>query len=1265
MRNYTWLMPLFLAGLFLSSCANYKLNYAKSENGWKDKHPDPELEHSHRMYLVGDAGYLSESGKNPVLDHLKEEVSREGKASSVLFLGDNIYQSGMPEKTAGPEREQAEQRIGAQLDAVAEFPGEILFLAGNHDWRHGLEGVRRQERYVEDFLNGRYGIKDDDEKGWKNYFVPDAGCSGPEVIEINDDIVVLAIDSQWWLADWDKEPKINDGCEIKSRAHFKFEMENVLRKYRRKNVVVAMHHPPYTYGPHGGRNHIKEHFFPLTQLEPHLYIPMPGVGTLAAFLRAAVGSKQDVPNGVYKGLVDALLIGARKNGTYIFASGHEHTLQYIENDNQRFIVSGAGSKTSPVALGTGSKFAYGAPGYSTIDFYTNGEAWVHYWALNKSKSGMEEVYRTQIKAPAEDEEEAEKVDFSEYEQHLATVEKPVIQDKVEPKGNFYSFVMGRHYRDVYLGSYTFPVLDLSTHLGGLTPIKQGGGNQTNSLRLVDGNGREYVLRDLTKDVSRLLPFPLNKMTAARAIAVDNFLSTHPFAPLAIPTLADAAEVYHANPIICYVPKQPALGDYNAHFGGSVYLFEERAGGDWSGTGVFGNSEKIIGTPDLVTKTLKNNNHKIDQRWAVRSRLFDLLIGDWDRHDDQWRWARFKDGKRKFYRPVPRDRDQAFSKYDGVVTAIARQTMPFLRQLRAYSPTIPNMKWATWSSRHFDNGFLNMMTWPEWEREALYIQRNVTDSIIDAAFTTWPERAYALSAEPIKQTLRQRRDSLVEFARRRYLLLAEKVDVYGTDESELFEITRLNNSEVLVRIFELSKKGEPKDLVYERVFNRLETKVINIYGIGDDDVFEVSGEVEQSILIRLIGGQGMDTFIDNSRVIGNLKSTYVYDDREGNVVQGNGDTRDARTRKRIYNLYDHRASHFEYDYTVPLPLFAINPDDGLQLGINLTRTTYRFKKDPYHAQHNFVGSFAFATRSWYLQYNGDYLNTFGTWDFLLETQFSGPTYAFNYFGYGNDADADFENRDINYYRVRQGQLYIFPALKKRFAGNNGQFFIGPMLDARNLEDTEGRFITSPESGLAAKDFETQYFVGAQAGIKFNNLDNWLNPHRGVVFHSKLTYRNHLNRDEYNFYNWRTDLSMYVPLDRQEAVVFATRLGFNHNIRERFEFYHAPSLGGRGSLRGYRAERFYGKTSFYQNIDLRLRLFRTYNKVLPFTMGIFGGFDHGRVWEEEDLTDDVWQYDYGGGVWLSPLDGLMLYFGVFQPKENDEDGPRFFFRLGAGF
>ena len=149
---------------------------------------------------------------------------------------------------------------------------------------------------------------------------------------------------------------------------------------------------------------------------------------------------------------------------------------------------------------------------------------------------------------------------------------------------------------------------------------------------------------------------------------------------------------------------------------------------------FGNSKKIISTYDVLENLTKNHHHKIDQAATIRTRLFDILIGDWDRHDDQWRWASFKEKNKTIYRPIPRDRDQVYSKYDGALFSVLRYTIPFLKQLRKYDQKIPpnKIQWVNYHSRHFDRTFMTEGDWEDWEAEANYIKENVTDEIIEAA-----------------------------------------------------------------------------------------------------------------------------------------------------------------------------------------------------------------------------------------------------------------------------------------------------------------------------------------------------------------------------------------------------------------------------------------------------------------------------------------------------------------------------------------------------
>lgn len=125
------------------------------------------------------------------------------------------------------------------------------------------------------------------------------------------------------------------------------------------------------------------------------------------------------------------------------------------------------------------------------------------------------------------------------------------------------------------------------------------------------------------------------------------------------------------------------------------------------------------------------------------------------------------------------------------------------------------------------------------------------------------------------------------------------------------------------------------------------------------------------------------------------------------------------------------------------------------------------------------------------------------------------------------------------------------------------------------------------------------------------------------------------------------------------MLASRVGFEHRFNDKFAFFQAATLGGTGinsNFRGLRRERYSGHTAFFQNIDLRWKILTSNNRALPFSLGIYGGFDHGRVWADVD-EPDVWHTSYGGGLYASPFDVLTLQLGMFKSEEN-------FWRFGFG-
>jgi hypothetical protein len=213
-----------------------------------------------------------------------------------------------------------------------------------------------------------------------------------------------------------------------------------------------------------------------------------------------------------------------------------------------------------------------------------------------------------------------------------------------------------------------PVFDFMYEQSELEIVKKGGGGQTKSLRLENKDEQQWVLRSIEKDPSKVIP-EVVKMQLAVDVAQDQMSAYLPWAALSVPRLAEAAGIYHTNPRIVYLTKDPRLGPYKDDVWEGLYLFEERPEGNRKDVESFGRSRNIIGTPDMFDEILDDHDNQVDQEHFLKCRLFDVYIGDWDRHEDQWRWAGFNQGDGTVYRAVPRDRDQTFFLNEGVLPGI--------------------------------------------------------------------------------------------------------------------------------------------------------------------------------------------------------------------------------------------------------------------------------------------------------------------------------------------------------------------------------------------------------------------------------------------------------------------------------------------------------------------------------------------------------------------------------------------------------------------
>lgn len=1233
-KNISVSLLYVLILFFLISCATNKPQYGKATEV-KANDSIKRFIVDHTFYLVGDAGNADEEAAKKTLSFLKQKLEKADKNSTLLFLGDNIYPSGMPDVSAGNERTLAEEKMNNQIDLAKSFKGKTLFIPGNHDWYHeGVVGLKRQEQYVNEKLNQ------------KKSFLPKDGCAIDD-ISINDNLTLVTIDSQWYLENWDDNPTINDNCTIKIREDFFIALEDVLNKNQDKTTIVAIHHPLMSNGTHGGQFSLKKQLYPLESK-----FPLPIIGSLINLLRKTTGvSPQDLQNKKYTTLVKRIKALVQDKDNVVIVSGHDHNLQYVEKDNIKQIISGAGSKSEAARTVNPKDFSFGGNGYAVLEVTNRKVAIVSFYGVVDQKEKL--LFRHQLIA---DKVEVPQQNFGnsfpEY------TDATVYDSTLTSKSIAYNFLWGKHYRKYYGKSIEAKNVNLDTLYGGLKPLKEGGGHQSKSLRLEDKSGKQYVMRALKKSAVRFLQSVAFKDqyvekdfkdTYAEDFLLDFYTSSHPYTPFVIGDLADAVGVSHSNPKLFYVPKQNALAGFNENFGDELYMIEERPAEGFEKLQSFGSPDAIVSTEDVLKNLAKDEKYSVDEKAYIKARLFDMLIGDWDRHYDQWRWGEYKVDGKVIYRPIPRDRDQAFPKYGGALLSLLMK-MPALRHMQSFRGDIRSVKWLSVEPYPLDLAFLKTSDVSVWKEQARYIQENLSDKEIDDAFENLPKEMKDNTIERIKGYLKLRREKLDQFGIDYYKVLQKTVLIVGTDKKDKFIINRLPGRKTEVKVVRMKKDGE--ELRYSRIYSKKETNQLWFYGLDDDDVFEVNGEGNNNIVIRLLGGLNNDTYIVESGKkvkvydFASKKNTFEVDKKTDMILRDNYEL----------NTYDYKKP--KYNVIAGFPSAGYNPDDGVKLGVSITYTVNGFKRNPFSQKHNIKTNYYFATSGYELLYKGIFPNIINNWFVELDASITSPNFSSNFFGYGNETPNNDDDLGMDYNRVKIQMMKAAPSLN--WKGDFGAYFSAKAtFESMEVEETTDRFINTP--GLVSESvFRTQNFAGAEVRYGFENYDNPSNPTLGIKFYIEGGWKINLKETDREVPHLESALGFSHKISKGGKLVFGTLVKTKLIFSDDYEFYQMANLGGDFDLRGFRLQRFSGKQLFFQTSDLRLEIGKFKNGIVPVKYGFLGGFDYGRVWLANDFSER-WHTSYGGGIWLNGINVVTAKLSYFQSS----DGGRVSFGLGFGF
>jgi hypothetical protein len=805
------------------------------------------------------------------------------------------------------------------------------------------------------------------------------------------------------------------------------------------------------------------------------------------------------------------------------------------------------------------------------------------------------------------------------------------------KGSLYRFFWGNHYRRDWHAPSDFKIVSLDTLAGGLTPYQTGGGRQSKSLRVTDKEGHEYVFRSIDKSFGKALP-EITQGTFIESLANDQVTISNPYAALVVAPLAEAAGIYHTNPEIYYVPKQKALGKFSDSAGDVLYLFEQRPDEDWSTAANFGNSKNIVGTEKMLEKILDDNDNSVDQKLFLRSRLFDMWIGDWGRHEDQWRWASYKDDKKTLYKPIPRDRDNAFTKFDG---AFLRVLIPAAKayHLQTFDDDLKRVNKFNFPARHLDHHLLNELTKEDWLTIANDLQTRLTDNVIDDAVKKFPKEVYAVSGAGIASKLKARRSHLAEWADTYYTFLSKDVEITGSKKNELVEVKRLNDEETDVAIYKITKEGDvKKNPIYHRIFKRSETNEIRIYGLEGADQYKITGKVRKGIKMRLIGGTDKDVYDDESTVGGPSHKTKIYDN-PGSDINKTKETQLNISSDTAINRYDYK--YFNYNRKGIIPQIFYNNDDRIYAGLGFISVKQKWRKDPFANTHYVDVKYSFPQKGFSSTYYSTFRHLIGKWDLNSYANFDQIRWT-NFYGLGNESQLLSKDRD--FYRIRSEE-FIGRIGVDRVIKNQHRFYINGFIQTyKTLNDTD-RYLAKQTAVNVLPSRITNQYAGAELGYVYQNINDSVLPTKGVAFNLHGSYIDDIQRSKGSIEKYGAETNIYLPVTRKFSFLFragGTTLSGNP------QFYQYNKIGGSETLRGYQRNRFYGNSTAFSQNDLRfITNFRS--RVFNGKIGVFGLFDAARVWLDGE-SSNTWHTAVGGGIILSPFNRVSISAAYAKSGED---------------
>ena len=1096
--------------------------------------------------------------------------------------------------------------IADNIKRLKKVYDKVYLIPGDTEWVFlGPEGIKELDNYLADQFS-------------QDILIPDNACGELEIKEISDDWNLAAIDSKWYFSNWNNDNLFNRGCKIRDRNRFWIHIGEGLSKEKNKMLVFFTYHPPIRFDNSAGYLSWRDHL-----------LPIPVASTIFHSIKCYSCSYEDANHPRYQKYSSQIKDAVNLEPNIItISAGGNYLMDHIVEDHHYLNINS--SDQSEFISKKRVAWQSSKAAYLVLSEVEDGIKTDWYSMRN------DHLIRSDIKLRNEEIIDTLSQVSYEYDKlRMDTVLAPVLTQGNITKLN--GKLLGDLNTDFHYLPVKAPVLDLSTFESGLNPTSIEGGQQSLSVRLESKDGTEYIARTIERAVTKLVPPPFD-LAPAKGLVRYYFTATNPFGFLVSSSLEASLDLYRTDPSLMYLPKQELLKPYNDEIGGKLVLMRASALGDNEETDLLANSKEIISSNHFIEEYL-DNHAKPDASLYLKVRLLDMLINDWDRHENQWSWAKKSnsEGTVNTYYPIPKDRDEALSNYNGWLLSFTRQFVPLLFPLKPFDDELStnDITWMHYVASYLDKLILTDLSKAEWDKVVNEFTTQINDASIVEAVNQLPGQLSVEVKEDIKAKLKQRLVDIDQTANIFYNLIRDEAVIFGSTKADSIVITNESNG-AMVSVWSLDEKGNSYKKV-QNFYENQQSKEIWIYTLDGDDQFHIDGEGTNKIKIRLMGGFGNDLYNVSNQ---NRHRVHIYDTPNNAEINTNADVV-ISFNNEIVSL---NRKDFMQNYDWYLPVLNFNTDDGILMGLMHSWNSYGFKSK---ITQTVMASYGYLRNSSLLDYSIIFQNDLKKLDKFINLTYFGPRYEFNFFGFGNGIERD-EDQPNEFYFVRQARATFDAGVVKPI---NDIASLALSIDASGteLQMVENRFLT--QNTVETEIFDRQYFAGLKLQYQLKNFDSRLKPENGVSLISILNAQKHLNMGNRDFIRLDIEGTFFKSFGENSKVVFGTSVAYRKVLGNPF-FYQAPFIGGDTGLRGFNRERFYGDESFSHKSDVYIHLTdRSWEQDKRNSWGISLSLDHGRVWSDQDVLD-TWFINYGFGVFFSPLDVATINGGIFFSQDGNQ-------------